>query len=131
MFRKVAIALVAATVLAAPVLAQDVAPATGKASQTTTAPAATVKTVKADKAIAKHRMAVRHHGTKMVKHTNHEKYARHMKRAKVHQAVVKAPAKPVATKPDATKPVATTNGAATAPASAKVTTKPAAKSGTN
>src|SRR3984893_10777665 len=123
MFRKVAIALVAATVLTAPVLAQDVAPATGKASQTTTAPAATVKT---DKAIAKHRIVVRHHGTKMVKHTNHEKYARHMKRAKVHQAVVKTPAKPVATQPDAT-----TNGAATAPASAKVTTKPAAKSGTN
>ncbi len=118
MFRKVAIALVAATVLTAPVLAQDVAPATGKVSQPTTAPAPTVKT---DKAIAKHRMVVRHHGTKMVKHTNHEKYARHMKRAKVHQAVVKAP----------TKPVATTNGAATAPASAKVTTKPAAKSGTN
>src|ERR1700731_225878 len=114
MFRKVAIALVAATVLTAPVLAQDVAPATGKASQTTTAPAATVKTVKADKAIAKHRMVVRHHGTKMVKHTNHEKYARHMKRAKVHQAVVKTPAKPVAT-----KPVPTTNGAAPAPASAK------------
>jgi len=124
MFRKVAIALVAATVLAAPVLAQDVAPATGKASQTTTAPAPTVK---ADKAITKHRTVARHHhGVKMVKHTNHVKYARHMKRAKVHQAVVKTPAKPVAT-----KPVPTTNGAATAPASAKVTTKPATKSGVN
>ena len=139
MFRKVAIALVAATVLTAPVLAQDVAPATGKASQTTTAPAPTVK---ADKAITKHRTVARHHhGVKMVKHTNHVKYARHMKRAKVHQAVVKTPAKPVAakpvaakpvaTRPDATKPVATTNGAATAPASAKVTTKPATKSGVN
>ena len=124
MFRKVAIALVAATVLAAPVLAQDVAPATGKASQTTTAPAPTVK---ADKAITKHRTVARHHhGVKMVKHTNHVKYARHMKRAKVHQAVVKTPAKPVAT-----KPVPTTNGAATAPASAKATTKPATKSGVN
>jgi hypothetical protein len=129
MFRKVAIALVAATVLTAPVLAQGVGPATGKASQTTTAPAPTVK---ADKAITKHRTVARHHhGVKMVKHTNHEKYARHMKRAKVHQAIVKAPAKPVATKPVATKPVATTNGAATAPASAKVTTKPATKSGVN
>ena len=129
MFRKVAIALVAATVLTAPVLAQDVAPATGKASQTTTAPAPSVK---ADKAITKHRTVARHHhGVKMVKHTNHVKYARHMKRAKVHQAVVKAPARPVATKPDATKPVATTNGAATAPASAKVTAKPATKSGVN
>ena len=124
MFRKVAIALVAATVFAAPVLAQDVAPATGKSSQTTTAPAPTVK---ADKAITKHRTVARHHhGVKMVKHTNHVKYARHMKQAKVHPAVVKAPAKPVAT-----KPVATTNGAATAPASTRVTTKPAAKSGTN
>jgi hypothetical protein len=149
MFRKVAIALVAATVFAAPVLAQDVAPATGKSSQTTTAPAPTVK---ADKAITKHRTVARHHhGVKMVKHTNHVKYARHMKQAKVHPAVVKAPAKPVATKPVATKPVATkpvatkpvatkpvatkpvatTNGAATAPASTRVTTKPAAKSGTN
>jgi hypothetical protein len=130
MFRKVAIALVAATALAAPVLAQDVAPATGKASQTTTAPAPAVK---ADKAITKHHVVARHHhhGVKMVKHVKHGKYAHHMKGAKVHQAVVKTPAKPVATKPVATKPVATTNGAATAPASTQVTTKPAAKSGTN
>jgi hypothetical protein len=134
MFRKVAIALVAATVLTAPVLAQDVAPATGKASQTTTAPAPTVK---ADKAITKHRTVARHHhGVKVVKHAKHGKYAHHTKRAKVHQAVVKTPAKPVATKPVAVKPVAvkpvaTTNGAATAPASTQVTTKPAAKSGTN
>lgn len=124
MFRKVAIALVAATVLTAPVLAQNVAPATGKASQTTTTPAPTVK---ADKAITKHRTVDRHHhSVKMVKHVKHGKYAHHMKRAKVHQAVVKTPAKPVAT-----KPVATTNGAAAAPASTQVTTKPAAKSGTN
>jgi hypothetical protein len=126
MFRKVAIALVAATALTAPVLAQGVAPATGKASQTTAAPAPTVK------AITKHRTVARHHhGVKVVKHTKHGKYAHHMKRAKVHQAVAKTPVKPDATKPAATKPVATTNGAATAPASTQVTTKPAAKSGAN
>ena len=83
MFRKVAIALLAASVLTAPVLAQNAAPGTGKAPQTTagTAPANAVKTVKADTAITKHRKLVRHHhGAKMVKHVKHVKYAHHMKR---------------------------------------------------
>jgi hypothetical protein len=94
MFRKVAIALVAASVLTAPVLAQNVAPGAGKASQATTAPAPTVK---ADKATTKHRMVVRHHrhGTKMVKHTKHGKYAHHMKHGKpaAKQVSVKPAAK--------------------------------------
>jgi len=120
MFRKVAIALVAASVFTAPVLAQE----TGKAPPATTAVAPATKDVKGDKTPAKHHMGVRHHrhSAKAVKHVEHGKYAHHTKRAKVHQAVEKAPGKPVAT-----KPVATTNGAAPAPASAK----PATKSGTN
>src|SRR5215467_13845346 len=66
MFRKVAIALVAASVLTAPVLAQGVAPSAGKVSQPTPVPAPTAKTVKADTAATKHHMVARHHrhGTK-------------------------------------------------------------------
>jgi hypothetical protein len=107
MFRKIAIALVAATALTAPALAQNVD--TGKASpQTTTAPAPTVK---AHKAATRHRTVVRHHhhGVKVVKHANHGKYARHMKHGKT-------PPKQVSAKPVAEK---------------QVSTKPAAKSGVN
>ena len=86
MFRKIAIALVAASVLTAPVLAQNTAPGTGNISPTAPAAAATVNAVKADKAITKHRMVVRHHrhhqDVKMVKHANHGKYVHHMKRGK-------------------------------------------------
>jgi hypothetical protein len=106
MFRKVAIALVAASVLAAPVLAQNAAPGSGKAPQTTTgtAPASTVKTVKADKAIVKHRFVVRHHrhGTKLAKHVTHVKYAHHMKHGKT--ATKQASGKPVAVKQVSAKP---------------------------
>ena len=105
MFRKVAIALVAASVLTAPVLAQNVAPAAGKVTQTTTAPAPTVKTVKADKAITKHRMVARHHhGAKMVKHAKYGKYAHHMKRGKT--AVKQVSGKSVPVKHVSAKPVA-------------------------
>jgi len=89
MFRKVAIALVAASVLTVPVLAQDAAPGAGKAAQTTTAPATTVKTVKAGKVTTKHRMVTRHHRhhhhvamvghAKQGKHVGHMKYAHHTK----------------------------------------------------
>jgi len=111
MFRKVAIALVAASVLTAPVLAQNAAPALGKASQTTSTPAPVAKTVKADKAVTEHRTVVRHqrHDAKMVKHAKHGKYAHHMKHGK-------AAAKQVSGKPVTVK---------------QVSSKPAAKSGAN
>jgi len=106
MFRKVAIALVAASVLTAPVLAQGVAPGAGKVSQTTPAPAPAVKTVKADKTATKHRTVGSHsgHGTKMVKHTKYGKYAHHMKRGKT--AAKQVSGKPVAVKHASTKPAA-------------------------
>lgn len=108
MFRKVAIALVAASVFTAPVLAQNATPGTEKAPQTTTAPAPTVKT---NKATTKHRMVVRHHrhGVKMVKHTKHSKSVRHAKRGAT-------PAKQVSGKPAPVK---------------QVSAKPAPKSGVN
>jgi hypothetical protein len=126
MFRKVAIALVAASVIAAPALAEIAAPAPKAQTTTGTAPASTataVKTVKADTAAIKHRKVARHHhhGTKMAKHVNHVKYAHHMKRSKVAGA-----AKPVATKPVSAK----AGEGKTAP-TAQVSTKPAAKSGVN
>src|SRR5215468_9072446 len=101
MFRKVAIALVAASVLTAPALAQNVQADTGKAPQTTTAPAPIVK---ADKAITKHRTVTRHHrhGVKVVKHAKYGKYAHHMKhgRTAAKQVSGKAvPVKQVSTKP--------------------------------
>ena len=104
MFRKVAIALVAASVLTAPVLAQNVAPGAGKASQTTTAPAPTVK---ADKATTKHRMVTRHHhhhGVKTADHAKHGKYAHHTKRGKT--AAKQVSGKPVAAKHVSAKPAA-------------------------
>ena len=106
MFRKVAIALVAASVLTAPVLAQGVAPGAGKVSQPTPAPAPTAKTVKADKAATKHHMVARHHrhGTKMVKHAKQGKYAHHMKSSKT--AAKQVSGKPVAAKHVSTKPAA-------------------------
>jgi periplasmic divalent cation tolerance protein len=106
MFRTVAIALVAASVLAAPVLAQNVAPGAGKAplAATGTAPTSAVKTVKADKAITKHRFVVRHHrhGTKLAKHVTHVKYAHHMKHGKT--ATKQATGKPAAVKQVSVKP---------------------------
>ena len=105
MFRKVAIALVAASVLAAPVLAQNIVPGAGKASETTTAPAPTAKTVKADKAITKHRMVARHHhGTKMVRHATYGKYAHRTKHGKTTAKQVSG--KPVAAKHVSAKPAA-------------------------
>jgi len=103
MFRTVAIALVAASVLTAPVLAQNVAPGTGKVSQTTAAPAPTVK---ANKAVAKHRVVTRHHnhGVKMVKHARHGKYAHHMTHNKF--AAKQGSGKPVAAKHVSAKPAA-------------------------
>jgi hypothetical protein len=70
MFRKIAIALVATSVLAAPVLAQGT---TSGDSKTTTPPTATIepKSEKAITKITKHRTVLRHHrhGTKLAKST--------------------------------------------------------------
>jgi hypothetical protein len=110
MFRTFAIALLAASVLTAPVLAQNAtAPASAdKSAPAAPAPVKTVKTVKADRAVAKHVRHARHaHGTRMAKHAKHVKTAHHMKRHNV----------------------STTTGAA-APAK-QADTKPAAKSGAN
>jgi nicotinamidase-related amidase len=109
MFRTFAIALLAASVLTAPVLAQNAtAPAPGSADKSAPAAPAAVKTVKADRAVVKHVRHARHgHGTRMAKHVKHMKYAHHMKRHNV----------------------STTTGAA-APAK-QADTKPAAKSGAN
>jgi hypothetical protein len=90
MFRKIAIALVAASVLSAPVLAQQtttpsenkLSPSTGT-SPTATVPESTEKTVTKP---TKHRMVSRHHRhAKMAKYGKHwpkyGKYSRHMGRA--------------------------------------------------
>jgi hypothetical protein len=100
MFRKIAIALVAASVLGAPVLAQQTT--TGgesKLSPSTSAPTATVPetTEKSVTKVTRHRMVGRHHhhakmakyskfqSTKMVKYgkygKKYGKYTRHMSRA--------------------------------------------------
>jgi hypothetical protein len=141
MFRKVAIALLAASVLTAPALAEIVAPAKAPQTTTGTAPAnaantgAGVKTVKADKAPTKHRKVARHHhhGAKVamhkqVKHVNVAHQGKGGKMAGTGKTVkhaVKHAAKPATTKP------ATTNGAAVNTAPAQVTAKPATKSGVN
>ena len=124
MFRNIAAALVAASVIAAPVLAQEPVSGAGKGAPAVPAPAATVKdskiapapattvkTVKADKAVTKHRKVAHHHryGTKMVKHVNHGKYTHHTK----HGGTT---AKQVSNKPDPLN---------------QVSTKPATKSGVN
>ncbi len=101
MFRKIAIALVAASVLGAPVLAQQTTttPGENKLSPSTSAPTATVPetTEKTVTKPTKHRMVSRHHrhgkmakygkyrGPKMAKYAKHGpkygKYTRHMGRA--------------------------------------------------
>ncbi len=69
MFRKIAIALVATSVLAAPVLAQG----TLGDSKVTTPPTTSIvpKSEKAITKVTKHRMVIRHHrhGTKLAKYT--------------------------------------------------------------
>jgi hypothetical protein len=82
MFRKIAIALVAASVFTAPVLAQTT-PSDSKLSPSAPAASDSSDTVKTSK-ITKHRVVARHHrhGTKMVKYAKHGKYGkytRHMR----------------------------------------------------
>ena len=84
MFRKVAIALIAASMLTAPVMAQAPTPTTKPA----TTSAAAVKMVKADKTALKHRKhARRHNGTHMAKHMhkNGVKHVRHFKAGNGHK----------------------------------------------
>ncbi len=105
MFRKVAIALFAASVLTAPALAQN-APDTSKAAPTAPAPAAAPKPAKAEKAVTKHHVVVRHHrhhGVKAVHYAKHHKYVRHMKGSK---AFAKVSGKPAAPKQVSAKPQA-------------------------
>lgn len=79
MFRKIAIALVAASVFTAPVLAQGIS-SDSKLSPSSPA-ASDSDTVKTDKTITKHHVVVRHHrhGAKMAKYAKYGKYARHMR----------------------------------------------------
>lgn len=75
MFRKIAIALVAASALTAPVLAQQTTNPSAETKVSPTAPApsisSTEKTEKLTTKPTKHRMAARHHhrGAKMAKYT--------------------------------------------------------------
>jgi len=84
MFRKVAIALIAASMLAAPVIAQA---ATTKPTAGATS-ATVVKTIKADKTALKHRKhARRHNGTHMAKHMHMHgvKHVRHFNKGNGHK----------------------------------------------
>jgi hypothetical protein len=118
MFRKIAMALVAASVLAAPALAQNNAPGETKAAPTAPAPT-TENVVKPSKAITKHHVVVRHHrhGTKVVKftksgkHVHHKygKYTRHISHGGITAKQLtgaRGSAKPVPSKPVPSKPAA-------------------------
>jgi hypothetical protein len=97
MFRKVAIALIAASMLTAPVMAQVPASTTKPAAATSSA----VKSVKADKTTLKHRRHARaHHGNRMAQHKrmNGTKHARHFNGGKGHK-VAGATGKVVSAKP--------------------------------
>jgi hypothetical protein len=86
MFRKVAIALIAASMLTAPVIAQAATPTTKPTAGATSA--AVVKTIKADKTALKHRKHVRrHNGTHMAKHMhkNGVKHVRHRNKGNGHK----------------------------------------------
>ena len=112
MFRKIAIALVATSVLAAPVLAQG----TTLGDKVTT-PSTTSIVPKSEKAITKvtkHRMVIRHHrhgtklakytkshGPKMVKTAKYGKYTHPMKHGRTSakfMSSARASAKPISSK---------------------------------
>ena len=91
MFRKVAVALIAASILAGPALAQGV-PGTAKQ-----APAAASTTVKSVKHVRKHvRTHVRHKHMRHVKHMRHAAQVKavkqHITRHRVHTATHARPA---------------------------------------
>jgi hypothetical protein len=86
MFRKVAIALIAASMLTAPVMAQAPAATTKPATAATSS--TTVKTVKASKTTLKyHKHARSHRGIRVAKHKhmNGVKHARHYNAGKGHK----------------------------------------------
>jgi hypothetical protein len=112
MFRKIAIALVAASVLSAPVLAQG-----SQVSPTTPAPTASTpeKSEKAVTKVTKHRVVARHHrhGSKMAKYTKSHgtKMVKHhgtkmVKYAKGARASAKSISSKRGTKPSSSKPAA-------------------------
>ena len=112
MFRKIAIALVATSVLAAPVLAQG----TLGDSKVTTPPTTSIvpKSEKAITKVTKHRMVIRHHrhgtklakytkspGTKMAKSAKYGKYTHPMKHGRTSakfMSSARASAKPISSK---------------------------------
>ena len=114
MFRKIAIALVATSILAAPVLAQGTS---GDSKVSPTTPPTTSIVPKSEKAITKvtkHRMIVRHHrhgtkvakvtkvhGPKMVKAAKYGKYTHPMKHGRTSSKLMSsahASAKPLSSK---------------------------------
>ncbi len=114
MFRKIAIALVATSVLAAPVLAQGTL---GDSKLSPSTPPTTSIVPKSEKAITKvtkHRMVIRHHrhGTKLAKYTKSHgpkmvKYAKygksthpmkHGRTAAKFMSTARASAKPISSK---------------------------------
>ncbi len=118
MFRKIAIALVAASVLSAPVLAQGTTLGDSKISPTTPAPTTSTvpKTEKAITKVTKHRIVGHHrhgtkmakstkyHGTKMVKYAKYGKFAHPMKHGRTTAKQMfgaRASAKPIFSKPTA------------------------------
>jgi Ni/Co efflux regulator RcnB len=127
MFRKIAIALVAASVLGAPVLAQQTTttPSDNKLSPSTSTPNATAPET-SEKTVTKstkHRVVARHHrhakvakygksrGSKMAKYgksgksgAKYGKYTHHTSRASGKHAYGKAMSSKPATKPSGARP---------------------------
>lgn len=93
MFRKIAVALIAASFLAGPAFAQGVP---GAAKQAPAAASTTVKSVKQVRHVRKHvRKHVRHKHMRHVKHLRHAGQvtaAQHIKRHRVHTATHARPA---------------------------------------
>ncbi len=115
MFRKIAIALVATSVLAAPVLAQGTTLGDSKVSPTTPSTTSIVpKSETAVTKVTKHRMVIRHHrhgaklakytkspGTKMAKSAKYGKYTHPMKHGRTSSKFMssaRASAKPLSSK---------------------------------
>jgi len=88
MFRTLAAAVVAASLIAGPALAQTPA-STGNAPVTTSQPAAKADAVKPAVKLVK---KTKHHTVRIVKHVKHVKHARHFKHFN-HVKQVKHPAK--------------------------------------
>ena len=89
MFRTLAAAVVAASLIAGPALAQTPA-STGPAPVTTSQPAAKTDAAKPGVKMVK---KTRHHTVRIVKHVKHVKHARHFKHFNHVKQVVKHPAK--------------------------------------